>query len=157
MNVHVSYKAGKTPEVEREFQHQLRKLERRLQVFKPELVHFHANVDQENNRLASASLKLRLPSGQMAAQRSGENALAAVKSAFSDLLSQVTKHKELLRGHWTRKSLRREGRVRFTELPMPVVPAHVRSKIAPPAETRHVSTADARGAVEKMDGAIVAD
>src|SRR5262249_6428351 len=26
-----------------------------------------------------------------------------VKSAFADLLSQVTKHKELLRGHWSRK------------------------------------------------------
>jgi RNA polymerase sigma factor (sigma-70 family) len=39
----------------------------------------------------------------MAAQRSGENALAAVKAAFADLLSQVTRHKEQLRGHWSRK------------------------------------------------------
>ena len=36
MNVHVSYKAGKTPDVEREFKHQIQKLERRLQVFKPD-------------------------------------------------------------------------------------------------------------------------
>ena len=157
MNVHVSYKAGKTPDVEREFQHQLQKLERRLQVFKPELVHFHANVEQENNHAASASLKLRLPSGQMAAQRSGENALAAVKSAFGDLLSQVTKHKELLRGHWTRKSLRREGRARLTELPMPVAPAHVRGKVTTNAEAHHISAADTHAAREKVDGAIVAD
>ena len=78
MKVHVSYKAGKTPDVEREFQHQLQKLERRLQVFKPDLVSFHAIVEQENHRSASTSLNLRLPSGQMAAQKSGENALAAV-------------------------------------------------------------------------------
>jgi RNA polymerase sigma factor (sigma-70 family) len=104
MNVHVSYKAGKTPEVEREFLHQIQRLRQRLQVFKPDLIHLHAFVEQANNRSASSSLNLRLPSGQMAAQKSGDNALAAVKAAFADLLSQVTKHKELLRGHWTRKS-----------------------------------------------------
>jgi RNA polymerase sigma factor (sigma-70 family) len=157
MNVHVSYKAGKTPDVEREFQHQLQKLERRLQVFKPELVHFHASMEQENSHSACASLNLRLPSGQMAAQRSGENALAAVKAAFGDLLGQVTKHKELLRGHWTRKSLRRAGRERLTEMPMPVAPAHVRSKKATHAEPRHVAAADTRAPAEKSDSAIVAD
>ncbi len=99
MNFHVSYKAGKTPDVEREFQHQIQKLERRLQVFKPDLVQLHAVVEQENGRGAITSLNLRLPSGQMSAQRSGENALAATKSAFADLISQVTKHKDLLRGH----------------------------------------------------------
>jgi len=119
MNVHVSYKAGKTPDVEREFQHQLQKLERRLQVFKPELVHLHGILTQENSHSASATLNLRLPSGQVAAHRSGENALAAVKSAFADLVSQVTKHKELLRGHWTRKTARRTDRSRLTQMPLP--------------------------------------
>src|SRR3954451_19812410 len=114
MNVHVSYKAGKTPDVEREFQIQLQKLERRLQVFKPDLVSFHAIVDQENHQGASTSLNLRLPSGQMAAQKSGENALAAVKAAFADLRSQLTRHKELLRGSWTRQS-RRAARDRAIE------------------------------------------
>ena len=103
MNVHVSYKAGKTPDVEREFKHQIQKLEPRLQVFKPDLVHLHAVVESDNRRGTSVSLNLRLPSGQMAAQRSGENALAAIKSGFADLISQLTKHKELLRGNWTRK------------------------------------------------------
>src|SRR5262245_16159003 len=110
MNVHVSYKAGKSPEVEHEFQHQIQKLRRRLQVFKPGLVHLHAFVEQENRHNASSSLNLRLPTGQMAAQRSGENALAAVKAAFADLLSQVTKHKELLRGHWGREPDRGLGK-----------------------------------------------
>jgi RNA polymerase sigma factor (sigma-70 family) len=117
MNVHVSYKAGKTPDVEREFQHQIQKLQRRLQVFKAELVQLNAIAEQENGHRATMSLNLRLPSGQMAVQRSGENALAAVKSAFADLLSQVTKHKDMLRGQWTRKSLRRAGRERLTAMP----------------------------------------
>src|ERR1700716_2550518 len=130
MNFHVSYKAGKTPDVEREFQHQIQKLERRLQIFKPDLVQLHAAVDQENGHSASVSLNLRLPSGQMAAQRSGENALAATKSAFADLISQVTKHKDLLRGHWTRKSLRRGGRERLTQMPIApqAVPARANGK-----------------------------
>src|ERR1700681_3532357 len=119
MKFHVSYRAGKTPDVEREFHHQIQKLKRRLQVFKPDLVQLHAAVDQENGHSASVSLNLRLPSGQMAAQSSGENALAATKSAFADLISQVTKHKDLLRGHWTQKSLRREGRERLAQMPAP--------------------------------------
>jgi RNA polymerase sigma factor (sigma-70 family) len=134
MNVHVSYKAGKTPDVEREFQHQLQKLERRLQVFKPDLVHLHAIIEKQNAHGTSASLNLRLPSGQMAAQRSGENALAAVKSAFIDLLGQVTKHKDLLRGHWTRKSQRREGRGHLPEMPLPIEPPSVRPEKASHAE-----------------------
>jgi RNA polymerase sigma factor (sigma-70 family) len=107
MNVHVSYKAGKTPEVEREFHNQIQKLRRRLQVFKPDLVHLRAFVEQDGSHRASSSLNLRLPSGQMAAQRSGGNTLAAVKAAFADLLAQVTKHKELLRGHWNQVQRRR--------------------------------------------------
>jgi RNA polymerase sigma factor (sigma-70 family) len=131
MNAHVSYKSGKTPDVEREFHHQLQKLQRRLHVFKPDLVHLRAVVDQENSRSASTSLNLRLPSGQMAAQKSGENALAATKSAFADLFAQVTKHKELLRGHWTRTSARRAKRA----APLPTEPATA-AGTEPPAIAR---------------------
>jgi RNA polymerase sigma factor (sigma-70 family) len=109
MNVHVSYKAGKTPEIEREIQHQIQKLGRRLHVFKPDLIHLRAYVGRDNSRKSSSSLNLRLPTGQMAAQRSGENGVAAVKAAFADLLTQVTKHKELLRGHWSRTQQRNPG------------------------------------------------
>jgi RNA polymerase sigma factor (sigma-70 family) len=119
MNVHISYKAGKSPEIEREFQHQLEKLERRLHVFKPDLVHLHATVDSENGHGPIASLNLRLPSGQMAAQNSGDTILAALKGAFGELTSQVTKHKDLLRGQWSWKSRRASGRKGMAE---PAVP-----------------------------------
>jgi RNA polymerase sigma factor (sigma-70 family) len=165
MNVQVSYKAGKTPEVELEFRHQLQKLQRRLQVFKPDLVHFHAVVEQENNRGASTSLKLRLPSGQMAAQKSGENVMAAVKSAFADLLSQLTKHKELLRGHWTRKALRREGREHLTQMPVPAGPVRARSERGAAgitaavghAQPSRIRAGELPAVAEKTDGAVVAD
>jgi RNA polymerase sigma factor (sigma-70 family) len=157
MNVHVSYKAGKTPDVEREFQHQIQKLDRRLRIFKPDLVHLHAIIEQENSRSASTSLNLRLPSGQMAAQRSGENALAAVKSAFADLLSQVTKHKELLRGHWTRKSLRREGRERLTQMPTPAAPTPMRTNGGKHAEAHRMAIPPKPVPAAKTDEAAVAD
>jgi RNA polymerase sigma factor (sigma-70 family) len=153
MNVHVSYKAGKTPDIEREFKHQIQKLEPRLQVFKPDLVHLHAVVEPDNDRGISASLNLRLPSGQMAVQRSGENGLAATKSAFADLISQVTKHKELLRGHWTRKSLRRAGRERLTQMPIPPQAAPARTN----GKTHRSVPSDMRVPVAQTDGAAVAD
>jgi RNA polymerase sigma factor (sigma-70 family) len=118
MNVHVSYKAGKTPEVEREFQIHIHKLERRLQAFNPDLVHFHAIVDQQNGQGPSTSLNLRLPSGQLAVQKSGDTLVAAIKTAFSDLTSQFKKHMDMLRGDWSRKR-RQTGRGQVIEPSVP--------------------------------------
>jgi len=106
MNVHLSYKTGKTPEVEREFQQQIEKLQKRLHVFKPDLIHLHAIVEPANGRNTLVSLNLRLPSGQMNSQKPGEKPVNVVKSAFADLVAQLTRHKELLRGQWTGKSRR---------------------------------------------------
>ena len=140
MNVHISYKAGKTPDVEREFQLQIGKLQRRLQVFKPELVHLHAIVEHENGHSWGMSVNLRLPSGQMAVQKSGANVLTAVKSGFSDLVSQLNKHKELLRGQWSWKSRRGSGTRQIVE---PVVPFKQTPASAQPggtaAEVKHAA------------------
>jgi len=103
MNLHVSYKTGKTSEIELEIQNQTQKLERRLQVFNPDLVHLHALLDEENGQRPTVSLNLRLPTGQMAVQKSGDSPMAAVKAGFADLLSQVNRHKELLRGGLSRQ------------------------------------------------------
>jgi DNA-directed RNA polymerase specialized sigma24 family protein/ribosome-associated translation inhibitor RaiA len=98
MNVHVSYRLHKVPAVEKDIQHQIEKLQKRLQIFRPELVHLKGVVEEISAREGiSVSLNLRLPSGQMAAQTSAPTAAAAVKSAFEDLLQQVNKHKDLLR------------------------------------------------------------
>src|SRR5260221_8644185 len=98
MNVHFSYRVHKTPALEREINHLIEKLEKRLQVFRPELVRLKGSVDESHTRKTpTVSPNLRLPSGQMAAQESADTAVAAVKAAAEDLLHQLSKHKEQLR------------------------------------------------------------
>lgn len=100
MNVHVSYKAFKTSESERQINAQVEKLRKRLQVFRPELVHLHVTLEQSSAREGvpvSISLNLRLPSGQMAASHLGATPVVAIKAAFDDLQEQVAKHKARLR------------------------------------------------------------
>jgi RNA polymerase sigma factor (sigma-70 family) len=106
MNVHISYKLHKTPDLEREINHLIEKLHKRLQVFRPELLHLKGVVEQSSPREGTTvSLNLRLPSGQLAAQRSAQTAIVAVKSGFDDLLQQITRYKAMLRSShkWTRR------------------------------------------------------
>jgi DNA-directed RNA polymerase specialized sigma24 family protein/ribosome-associated translation inhibitor RaiA len=106
MNVHFSYKHHRTADVEREINHLIEKLRKRLQVFRPELVHLKGSVEQNSPREGTTvSLNLRLPSGQMAVQQSAHSALAALKAAGDDLLHQLGKHKDQLRNSrkWERR------------------------------------------------------
>jgi RNA polymerase sigma factor (sigma-70 family) len=132
MNVHVSYRLHKTPAVEKDIQHQIEKLRKRLQIFRPELIHLKGVVEEISAREGtSVSLNLRLPSGQMAAQTKAPTAAAAVKSAFEDLLQQLNRHKDLLRSthKWTRRqkdaSARRNLSVPFEDTLAVVFPATV--------------------------------
>src|SRR5258706_15541279 len=98
MNVHVSYKVHKTPDIEKEIGHQIEKIQKRLQVFRPELAHLKALIDQNSAREGTlVSLNLRLPSGQLAVQEKASNATAAIKAAFDELIQQMGRHKELIR------------------------------------------------------------
>jgi DNA-directed RNA polymerase specialized sigma24 family protein/ribosome-associated translation inhibitor RaiA len=106
MNVHISYRNHKTPDIEKEINHLIDKLRKRLQVFRPELVHLKGMIEQCSPREGTTvSLNLRLPSGQMAVQESAPSAAAAVKAAADDLLQQISKHKDLLRNshRWARR------------------------------------------------------
>jgi DNA-directed RNA polymerase specialized sigma24 family protein/ribosome-associated translation inhibitor RaiA len=132
MNVHVSYRLHKTPAVEKDIQHQIEKLRKRLQVFRPELIHLKGMVEEISAKEGvCVSLNLRLPSGQMAAQEKAPTAEAAVKRAFEDLLQQLNKHKEILRSShkWTRRqkagSSRRPATVPFEDTVAVVFPAMV--------------------------------
>jgi DNA-directed RNA polymerase specialized sigma24 family protein/ribosome-associated translation inhibitor RaiA len=129
MNVHISYRLHRTPAVERDIQHQVEKLRKRLQIFRPELVHLKGTVEQSSPREGtSVSLNLRLPSGQMAVQAKASTSEAAVKSAFEDLLQQVNRHKELLRSShkWQRRghetSARKKPQVPFEQTLAAVFP-----------------------------------
>src|SRR6266496_1992851 len=98
MNVHVSYKVPKTPDIEKEINHQIEKIGKRLQVFRPDLIHLKAGVEQNSAREGTmVSLNLRLPSGQLAAAAKASSPTSAVKSAFDELMQQLIRHKELLR------------------------------------------------------------
>lgn len=106
MNVHVSYKISKTPDLEKHINLQLEKLGRYLQVFRPELVHLKGNIEENSARQGVVvSLNLRLPSGQMASQESSPTAVGAIKAAFDDIAEQLKRHKELLRNQhkWPRR------------------------------------------------------
>lgn len=111
MNVHITYKTAKAPDVARKFAHHIQKLDRRLLVFRPDLVHLHGIVDQGSSLRGETfvSLNLRLPSGQLASQQSGRTAVVAMKSAFNELLKQLTKHKDLLRGFHRRARRKTEN------------------------------------------------
>lgn len=112
MNVHISYKASKNQETEREVQQQTEKLARRLQVFRPELVHLHGIVAESSTKGGgiTVSLNLRLPSGQMATQNTSPTAVGAVKTCFHDLIHQLNAHKDLLRNRHKWRRLSKEHR-----------------------------------------------
>jgi DNA-directed RNA polymerase specialized sigma24 family protein len=98
MNVHIGYKIHKTPDIEKEINHHLDKLRKRLQAFRPELIHLKGVIEQTSPREGFiVSFNLRLPSGQMAVQHSAPTAGAALKAGFDDLLQQLNKHKAQLR------------------------------------------------------------
>jgi RNA polymerase sigma factor (sigma-70 family) len=98
MNVHFSYKISKTADLEKQVKHQLEKLSRYLQVFRPELVHVKGIVEENSAREGFVvSLNLRLPSGQMAAQEKGPVAVTVIKTAFDALIEQLKRHKQVLR------------------------------------------------------------
>jgi len=106
MNVHISYKVSKTSDLERLVNQQVEKLGRYLQVFRPDLVHLKGNIEESSARQGVvASLNLRLPSGQMASQKSGPADITAIKAVFDDITEQVKRHKELLRNQhkWPRR------------------------------------------------------
>jgi DNA-directed RNA polymerase specialized sigma24 family protein/ribosome-associated translation inhibitor RaiA len=119
MNVQVSYKVHKTPDIEKEINHQIEKVQKRLHVFRPELVHLKAVVDQNPARDGTlVSLNLHLPSGQLTAQENAPSPTAAIKAAFDEIIQQISRHKELLRSShkW------RRWRVGPQESPEPGVP-----------------------------------
>ncbi len=118
MNVHISYKVQRTPDIDKEMQHWTGKIQKRLQFFRPELVHLKGSVEQNSPREGTTvSLNLRLPSGQMAVHESAPMPSAAIKAAFDELLGQIGRHKDLLRN-----SHRWKGRRAAKGRPTPEVP-----------------------------------
>jgi RNA polymerase sigma factor (sigma-70 family) len=123
MNVQISYKGlEKIPGVESTVQQHLQKLERRLQLFRPELVSLHGSVLQKSTRAGYVvALNLKMPTGDLATEQASQQPATAIKAAFDSLINQVTSHKDVLRNHHgfpgrRRGSLRRpDGTVPFEQ------------------------------------------
>ena len=129
MNVHITYKVSKTPDLEKLINQQTEKLGRYLQVFRPELVHLKGIISDNSARQGSGvSLNLRLPSGQMASEKTAPSVNAAVKGAFDDIAEQLKKHKQLLRNqhNWPRR--RGPGRAVPATVPFEQTVAAVRAE-----------------------------
>jgi len=145
MNVHFSYRLPRTPDIDREIQHGTEKARKRLQVFRPELVHLKGSVEQNSSREGTVvSLNLRLPSGQMAAQETASSATAAIKAAYESLLGQIGKHKELLRNsHKWRRRRTEQGRP-LAQVPFEQTVASVPPLTATPEDVRTYVNANFR-------------
>jgi ribosome-associated translation inhibitor RaiA len=139
MNVHFTYKVHKTPDIEKDINHQIEKFRKRLQVFRPELIHLKGIVEQSSPREGFlVSLNLRLPSGQMAVQEKAPVANTALKAAFDELLKQLTKHKDMLRSshRWARRRSRSERRGEAERVPFEQTLAAVQPPTVSPEDIR---------------------
>lgn len=141
MNLHFSFKSAKSVEVEREIQQQVEKLQKRLHAFRPDLVHLHGTLDTAPKEGFGVTLNLRLPSGQLTAQDNGGSAAAAVKIAFSDLLSQLSRHKELLRSEhrWRRDKRTMRGTLESIENTVEGVVEGVEEEAVPTMEAGYTA------------------
>ncbi len=140
MNVHISYKISKTPDLEKLINQQTEKLGRYLQVFRPDLVHLKGIMEENSAREGFVvSLNLRLPSGQMASRESGPAATGAIKAAFDDIAEQLKKHKELLRNQHTWRHQSGERRMGVKTVPFEETVAAVKPE--------QISSADIAGYV----------
>jgi RNA polymerase sigma factor (sigma-70 family) len=135
MNVHFSYKVPKNPSIEKEINLHVEKLGRRLQVFRPELIHLRGVIEENSAPQGFVvSLDLRLPSGDLAARENGPGHAIAIKAVFDELMDQVSRHKGQLRNEyrWIRRGKfsrqRPEAQVPFEETLAAVQPVLVSSQ-----------------------------
>ena len=106
MNVHVSYKVPKSPDLEQQINHNIDKLRKRLQVIKPDLIHLHAIIEERPARVGfNVRLDLRVPFADIATHKEADRAESAIKGAFDDLLERIRKQKDRLRAEhqWPRQ------------------------------------------------------
>ena len=92
--------------VEKEMHRAVAKLNTLLKSYEPDLVQLHAVFSKVPRKDDHAlALNLTLPTGTLHATASNEHLRACCKKAFSEIESQVKKHKSLLRKdyEWKRK------------------------------------------------------
>jgi len=112
MKISLSYRGLQTHNgVERLFTRYCGKMEKLLTDYEPDLVQCHGAVEfSPKKNHYGLSVNLTLPSATLHALSSAKNVTSMVQGAFTELESQLKKHKEKLRHEheWKRK----RGRLR---------------------------------------------
>ncbi|HWP86117.1 MAG TPA: HPF/RaiA family ribosome-associated protein [Terriglobia bacterium] len=111
MQVHFSYhNVPRTEQIDRVIQKNLRKLERLLSHFAPDLVHLHGTLESNGtHKNTVVSLNLALPTGQLHSREQDASLLKDLQSCFDQIVAQLKKHKEALRREesWRRERPKR--------------------------------------------------
>lgn len=108
MNVQFTVHVPKSPDLDHLLQRVTGKLEPLLAVFQPELVQLHGRLERRTSREGVVcTLNLRLPTGQLAAEEHADTAQASLRAASEELLEQLKKHKQKLRGEHLRRGRQR--------------------------------------------------
>lgn len=111
MKTSFSYKQPELrEETEKEVRSNLKKLERFLKRFAPDLVQVHGAFGRIPHRNSFAlSLNLSLPTGTLHATGEADDVHGSVRAAFAEVISQLKKHTGKLRKdyQWKRKRERR--------------------------------------------------
>jgi ribosome-associated translation inhibitor RaiA len=93
-------------QIDKAIQSHVRKLERLLSRFSPDLVRLHGLVEfTAAHQGPVCSLNLWLPTARLNFRHEGDTPLTAIQDCFKHLIEQVKKHKAFLRkeGVWRRR------------------------------------------------------
>ena len=103
--------------IEQEFERHIKKLNRLLERYPPDLVQLHASAEKiPRKQKYCFSLNLILPTGTLHASGDGAEVRAGAKVAFAEIESQVKKHQQKLRKDYLWKRKQGRGAVKMTEL-----------------------------------------
>jgi ribosomal subunit interface protein len=112
MKICIRYKNVETPKpVETAVEGYVRKIEKLLQHYAPDLVQLHGSFEKHPHRAEYVcSVDLSLPTGKLCATAPGSDARASARKAFVELAAQIKKHQSRLRKdyEWKRKRVRVE-------------------------------------------------
>ena len=105
-------------EVESDLNHGIRKLERLLKKYDPDLVQIHTSMEKiERTAEFSFALSLALPTGNLHSVSTAPDLRSSAKRAIAELESQVKKHQQKLRKDYEWKRKRGRGIAKPGELP----------------------------------------
>ena len=103
---------SRDPKMDKTVASNVRKLEKLLSRFSPDLVRLHGMMEfTAPHQGPVCSLNLWLPTGRLNFRHEGDTPLTAVQDCFKHLIAQVKKHKAFVRreGVWRRPQAAKKG------------------------------------------------